>query len=102
MSSLIHNDAIARSLARAVARGDESLESVPGLLRRIITENMWQERILPESAELIRFDSFEDFVTAPPLDGLGTSVEILRLLCKRDVEVLALIDELTKKALPNR
>jgi hypothetical protein len=67
------------------------MDSVPGLLRRIITEDMWQERIVPESGEVITFERFEDFVTTDPLDGLGTTMDVVKALCKKQEDVLALL-----------
>jgi hypothetical protein len=97
--NLLHNDTVARALSRAIADGDASMDSVPGLLRRIITENMWQERIVPESGEVITFKRFEDFVATPPLEGLGATMDVIRALCKKQEDVLILLDEVTRKAL---
>lgn len=99
MANLLHNDTVARALSRAIADGDAALENVPGLLRRIIKEDMWRERIVPESGETITFARFEDFVTTEPLDGLGTSMDVIRALCKKDEDVLIMLDEVTKKTL---
>ncbi len=99
MSRLLHNDTVARALAMAVADGNASMHSVPGLLRRIITEDMWQARTIPETGKLCTFERFEDFVTTRPLDGLGTTMDVLRALCQRYEEVLILLDQVTRKAL---
>ncbi len=99
MTQLLHNDTVARALAQAIADGDASLDSVPGLLRRLITENMWQARTIPETGKLCTFERFEDFVTTRPLDGLGTTMDVLRALCKRDEEALILLDQVTRKVL---
>ncbi|MEP7284517.1 MAG: hypothetical protein ABI947_01960 [Chloroflexota bacterium] len=99
MANLLHNETVARALSQAIADGDIALGSVPGLLRRVLTEDMWRKRILPETGQSVEFERFEDFVTTDPLEGLGTTLEVVKSLCKRDEDVLTLIDQVTKKTL---
>lgn len=42
-----------------------------------------------------KHDSFESFVTTPPLEGLGTTVRHLRNICRDDPEALDTIDRVT-------
>jgi predicted exporter len=49
--------------------------------------------VLPHSQELVEFGSFEDFVTEELLEGLGTTVDHLKNICRDDIEALDLIDK---------
>ena len=100
MSKLLQNDTIARALSQDIADGDAALGSVPGLLRRVINENMWQERVLPENSQLVTFQHFTDFVTAPPLEGLGTTREVIEALCKQDDAILQQMRQLFEEDIP--
>jgi len=55
---------------------------------------MWEQRAIPQRRwELSRhFDSFEEFVTAAPLDGLHTSVQMLKDVCRRSTPAIDAID----------
>lgn len=101
MANLLYNDTVTRALSVAIASGHDALESVPSLLRRLLQNNMWQERIIPETGEKICFARFEDFVSAPAVEGLGTTMEVIRALCRREQDVLVLIDQATRKTLSN-
>jgi len=45
--------------------------------------------------EIVRFERFEDFVTTPPLEGLGSDVRQLKHLCQDDTAALDAIDQAT-------
>lgn len=47
--------------------------------------------------ETVPFRHFEEFVSTPPLAGLGVSVAMLQRLCKDDKEALDAIDRVTQK-----
>lgn len=98
-TNTLYNGTVFRALTRNLADGESSLDEVPGLLKRMITENMWQEYTVPESGKLVTFERFEEFVTTPPLEGLGTTMEVLRALCQRHEDVLVLLDRITRKTL---
>lgn len=75
-----------QSLAQAVRRGGHTLSSVPGLLRRIIEENMWQRRQFGEQE--IELAEFRAFVEREYPEGLGTTIETLEALCQHEPDLM--------------
>ena len=99
MDKLREADTVIDCLGKAMLDGTAGLSSVPGLLLRVIRENLWQERVIIRTGEVVRFERFEEFVRTKPLEGLGTDIKTLMRLCGDNTEVQA---ELVKvvKALP--
>lgn len=67
-------------------------------LCHVIRNEAWKERLIDWShgPEVVGFKTFEEFVLAPPRNGLNGDVESLRLLCSSDPEAMAVLDaELT-------
>lgn len=93
------SDEFVSSLRSALIRGEAGLANVPGLLKRIIKEDMWQERVVSQTGELVHFNSFREFVETKPLEGLGASIDLIKRICGDDLETLDLIDKAT--ALPH-
>lgn len=92
MRSSKENDQGVRILSRLLYDADIDLEHISQLIVRVVDDEMWRERQLAETGQTVTFDSFEDFVTAPPLEGLGTTIESLKKLCKGDNRALDAID----------
>ena len=74
-----------------------SMDQVPMLLIKVINENRWQERTVGFGRanalpRYHRYAEFAKFVADPPLEGLGTTVDALRRLCRDDAEALDAID----------
>lgn len=90
---------IVRALADAVQRGGRSLGSVPGLLRRVIEENMWQQRDIGDRE--IALNEFREFVALPYPEGLGTTIETLELLCQTEPDIMDFLSE-AKRGKPGR
>jgi len=86
------NTTIIKHTCRAFADGTGSLDNFPGLLRRVLTENMWREFLHP-NGEVIRYERFTDFVTAGPPAGVGTTVGMVRKVVSDDLELLDLLDQ---------
>lgn len=82
---------VIHALAEAVQRGGRSLSSVPGLLRRLIDEGLWQERNI--NNELVKFNKneFRSFVEADYPVGLSTTLETLEALCGHEPKVMDFI-----------
>lgn len=89
---------IVAHLSRALLDGSRDLRTVPGLIKRIIIENMWQERVDPASGRSYGpFRSFGEFVGTPVSDGgLGSTIRQLENLCRDDKEALDAIDRATQ------
>jgi hypothetical protein len=71
------NDDVVDSLRRSIYYGGNSLKDVPALIKRVLSDGMWRDRIIAKTDERVTFDRFEQFVSAAPLKGLGASVDLL-------------------------
>lgn len=90
------NNVWVEALGSALLRGGAALENVPGLLKRLLREEAWRE-FQPKIGPVVRHERFADFVTTPPVQGLGASVELVRRIVADDPEAVDLLD----KALQN-
>lgn len=79
-------------LHRALADGTHGLSGVPNYLKTIIAGDMWRQRVIRQTGELASFERFEQFVSAPPLAGLGTDMAMLKRMCRDDAEALDALD----------
>lgn len=84
-------------LRRALLDGFRDLSTVPTLIKRLIADDMWRERVDPPTARALgRFRSFDEFAGTPAAKGgLGSSVRQLKALCKDDKAALTWIDSVT-------
>jgi len=94
---------VVNSAAQMLASGDVNLDTMPLLILRIINEGMWRQRAIPQKGWTLsrEFATFEEFVTAAPLDGLRTTVQSLRDLCRRNTRAVEAIDRAIKEAQPH-
>lgn len=96
MSNPIENGQIAGILYYAIRDG-KAIDDIPGLVKRIISGEMWKELLVKETGEVVNFKSFIDFVTTQPPEGLGTTLDTIKRLGSHDTEMLALVDGATKR-----
>lgn len=92
-TELIYNGEVADRLSHAIVDGGHGLDNVPALLKKVLKENLWQERYVTRLKQNVKCKNFVEFITKKPLEGLGSSVKTLRRLCADDTEAL---DELEK------
>jgi hypothetical protein len=71
------------------------LAGVPAAIKAVIAQQAWKERLIPKLNKVQRFERFEDFVTTPPLEGLGTDIAMLINICRDDVEARDAIERIT-------
>lgn len=88
---LKQNATLVEALGSSLRRGDHALGTVPDLLKRILREEAWRE-FVTQRGELVEHARFVDFVTTPPLKGLGGTVDLLRRIISGDTEALDLLD----------
>lgn len=81
--SLRGNGHVVDSLGHALRSGEHGLSTVPGLLKRVLAEESWRE-FITQRGERVEYDRFADFVTTPPLRGLGATVDLLRRIVGDD------------------
>lgn len=90
--TLIRNGTKVELLSRSIQVGIDALDQLPGLIRQIIEEQMWQQHWHQETGRVSYFGSFAEFVETSPPEGLGTTVPTLIRLCANDPLVVDLID----------
>ena len=83
-------------LRAAISDGKAGLCDVPALIKRVIEEDLWQERYVPQTKEIARFDTFREFVETPPPEGLGVNLKMLCKLCADEPVVIDLIGQAQK------
>ncbi|WP_414569514.1 hypothetical protein [Nostoc sp. CCY 9925] len=75
----------------------ERVSNVPQLLQQVLEEELWQERIISETGEIVRFEYFVDFIQTPPPAGLGTDFDTLWRLSDHDPLLLDLLDRAVQR-----
>lgn len=77
---------IVASCATAIFHGAHTLVNIPGLIKRIVQEDLW--------AHYERTDGMQEFTTFPEFveKGLGTNIASLQHLCRDDNEALDVLD----------
>jgi hypothetical protein len=93
MAELERRDIYVSHLLSVIADGEHGLNAVPGHIKKIIEEDIWQDRIVRATGERAQFDQFSDFISAPPPKGLGADVDMLKRMCEEDEEALRLLRE---------
>ena len=89
-------DELVAGLQRAVSRGAHGFEDVPPALRIVLESESWKERpVKARGGDPARFTYFEQFVDEPLPDGLGITMETLRDLCRKDIELLDWLNSAT-------
>jgi hypothetical protein len=98
MQQQIHNGQLVTGLMKALLDGERSLSNIPLLVKRIIKDEMWQEFYVDRTKQTVTHapSAFVSFVTAQPMEGLGTNIEMLERICAEDKEALSLIYQATQ------
>jgi hypothetical protein len=92
---LLENDSVVAALQFALDSGNTGLATTPALVKRVIEEDRWRERTVKVTHQTVTFTRFEEFVTEPPPDGLGGTVQLLENLCRDDFDALRLLKDVT-------
>lgn len=80
------------SLGTALRSGDHALGTIPSLLKRVLADGTWRE-FVTKREEHVHHDRLADFITTPPLAGLGSDVALVRRIVADDKEALDLLDQ---------
>jgi hypothetical protein len=78
------------TVGSALSRGEHTLTVLPDLIRQLLEEEAWRE-FETKMGKHVTYERFEDFVTMPPLAGLGVSVSLVERIVKDDPETLTLL-----------
>ncbi|MCY0917080.1 hypothetical protein OS965_02665 [Streptomyces sp. H27-G5] len=92
MTNLKKNANLVEALGSSLRSGDHGLKAVPGLVKRVLAEEAWRS-FETQRGELVEYDHFEEFVSTPPLRGLGASMALVRTLVRDDPAALDLFDQ---------
>lgn len=90
-------DRVVDFLQSAINDSSRGLTDVPALIERVIKEEIWRERYVAPTKEIVRFDDFADFTTSPPPEGLGTTLKSLYKFCSESPRTVDLINEVIKR-----
>ena len=91
MADLKRRGIYVSNLQMALSEGEHGLSAVPGHIRKIIEEDMWQDRIVQATGERAQYDRFTEFIADSPPEGLGTDIGMLKRMCAEDEEALRLL-----------
>ncbi|MEU1418361.1 hypothetical protein [Kitasatospora sp. NPDC005751] len=83
---------LVEALSSALDRGGSGLDNAPELLRRLLTDGSWRSFVTVRG-ELVEYERLADFVTTPPLKGLGATVALVRRVVDDDPVALDLLDQ---------
>jgi hypothetical protein len=89
----VRNGQLINLLSSALRYGSSSLSDVPKLVKRVLQEEMWSSFVVEQTGEIAENQTFAEFVTRKPLEGLGSDVKTIQRMCADDAETLDLIDE---------
>jgi hypothetical protein len=81
---------LCRTTIKCFAR-TEGLSNFPGLLKKIIRERAWEERI--EEDEVIRLRNLRELITEKPFRGWGEDPAKVEAIIRDDLEALAMYRE---------
>lgn len=73
------NAALVEALGSALREGEHGLKTGPALLVRVLREESWRS-FVTQRGEQVDHARFEQFVTTPPLKGLGASMRLIEKL----------------------
>jgi len=79
-------------LHQSLNSGEVGVMTTPRQLRKVLERGSWRDFRDP-MGKVHHWDRFEDFLVAKPLKGMGTSVEIVHDLLRRDEAASDLLDQ---------
>lgn len=91
--SLIDHDTSVRLLRGFMSSGLGAADEVPKLVKDICHRERWRKRVDEQTGQVWECATFLEFVTEPPLKGLGSKLETLKALCRDDPEALDALDQ---------
>jgi hypothetical protein len=88
---------LVEALSSALERGGSGLANAPTLLRRILEDDSWRD-FVTQRGEAVQHKRFSDFVTTPPLHGLGATMDLIRRVVADDPPTVDLLDQASQNA----
>lgn len=90
--SLRQRATLVEALSSSLEHGGTALGTVPKALRRLLEEEAWRE-FTTSRGEHVAYERFADFVTTPPLKGLGSDIDLVRRIVADDKGTFDLLDQ---------
>lgn len=88
----VDDDRLIDTLGSVLRYGGSALADVPELLKRLLETEMWRD-FTTVRRQHVTHERFADFVTTPPLAGLGSSVDLVRRIVADDDKAVDLLDK---------
>jgi len=86
------NNVLVEALGSSLRSGGHALADAPALLKKVLAEQAWRD-FVTRRGERVTHERFADFVTTPPLKGLGSDVALVRRIVANDPVALDLLDQ---------
>lgn len=90
--SLRQRATLIEALSSSLEHGGTALGTVPKAVARVLREEAWRE-FVTSRGEHVQHERFADFVTTPPLAGLGCEVALVQRIVADDRETSDLLDQ---------
>jgi hypothetical protein len=90
--SLRQRATLVEALSSSLEHGGVALGTVPKAVARVLSEGAWRE-FVTSRGEHVTHERFADFVTMPPLKGLGSDIALVRRIVSDDIDALDLLDQ---------
>lgn len=90
-------DQAIESLRRTLTYGLSDVQTARALLRTVLKREWWKDRIINVTDRRQQYREFMRFVSEPPVEGLGTTIETLDVLADGDTELQDELDKVRKQ-----
>jgi len=87
---------LVNTVGTALSRGEHTLTVLPDLIRQLLEEEAWREFETKMGAH-VTYERFEDFVSTPPLAGLGAHLTLVKRIVSDDPVTRDLLDQALQK-----
>lgn len=96
MTDPVANNVLVEALATSLHHGGSALAAAPDLLRRLLAEESWRE-FTTRRGEKVEHKRFADFVTEPPLAGLGSDISLIQRIVATDADASRRLRQILKE-----
>jgi hypothetical protein len=91
----VYRDQIVEALRHSMVEGEHGLSAVPNLIKRAEEAEVWRERVVKVTGEVVEKENFIELIEATPPEGLGGTIKLLKGLCRNDPTAIDAIDRMT-------
>ncbi|MCL5124022.1 MAG: hypothetical protein M1511_05900 [Deltaproteobacteria bacterium] len=98
---LVENGYFVQALARLQRNGGESLKEFPDFIKLVIRNRAWEGWVDPPTQNRYSQPDFETFVVTPVLEGIGSTVQQVKDLCRHDDDAQKAIDSVLQRPAGN-